>query len=151
MSSESLVALFERQQQAGLFPGGQLVVSRGHEILAESCVGIARGLRGAAEPPVEPGAVTQPAVTPETRFQVMSASKAVVAFAVALLEDRGLIDVAAPVARYIPAFAANGKQEITVLDVLTHRSGLLAERQVQSPALWSNWDALIAAIAAAKP
>jgi CubicO group peptidase (beta-lactamase class C family) len=151
MSSESLVALFERQQQAGLFPGGQLVVSRGHEILAESSVGIARGLRGAAEPPVEPGAVTQPAVTPETRFQVMSASKAVVAFAVALLEDRGLIDVAAPVARYIPAFAANGKQEITVLDVLTHRSGLLAERQVQSPALWSNWDALIAAIAAAKP
>ena len=149
--AESLVALFARQQQAGLFPGGQLVVSRRHEILAESCVGIASGLRGAAEPPVEPGAAAQPTVTPETRFQVMSASKAVVAFAVALLEDRGLVDVASPVARYIPEFAANGKHAITVRDVLIHRSGLLAEQQVQTPALWSDWDALIAAIAAAKP
>src|SRR5947209_9140900 len=100
--AESLVALFARQQQAGQFLGGQLVVSRRYEILAESCVGIARGLRGAAESPVEPGAAAQPPVTPETRFQVMSASKAVVAFAVALLEDRGLVDVASPVARYIP-------------------------------------------------
>ena len=149
--AESLAALFARQQAAGLFPGGQLVVSRRHEILAESCVGIARGLRGADEPPVDGGAVAQPAVTPETPFQVMSASKAVVAFAVALLEDRGLIDVAAPVARYFPAFAADGKDAITVRDVLTHRSGLLAEQQVQNLALWSDWDALMAAIAAAKP
>ena len=36
-------------------------------------------------------------------------------------------------------------------DVLTHRSGLLAEQQVQNLALWSDWDALMAAIAAAKP
>jgi len=149
--AESLVALFARQQQAGLFPGGQLVVSRRHEILAEGCAGIARGLRGASELPVEPGAVAQPPVTAETRFQVMSASKAVVGFAVALLEDRGLVDVASPVARYFPAFAANGKDAITVLDVLTHRSGLLAEQQVRDVALWSDWDALLAAIAAAKP
>ena len=150
-SVESLVALFARQQQAGLFPGGQLVVSRRYEILAESCVGIAGGVRAADEPPVEAGATKPPPVTPETRFQVMSASKAVVGFAIALLEDRGLLDVAAPVARYLPAFAANGKDGITVLDVLTHRAGLLAEQQVQNPALWSDWDALIAAIAAAKP
>ncbi len=149
--AESLVALFTRQQQAGLFPGGQLVVSRRHEILAETCVGIARGLRGADEPPVEPGAAAPPPVTPETPFQVMSASKAVVAFAIAVLDDRGLVDVASPVARYIPGFEANGKHEITVRDVLIHRSGLLAEHQVRDVALWSDWDALIAAIAAAQP
>ncbi len=142
--AESLAALFARQQQAGLFPGGQLVVSRRNEILVEVSAGIARGLRAGEDPPSAP-------VTPETRFQVMSASKAVVAFAVALLEDRGLVDVAAPVARYCPAFASNGKAAITVLDVLTHRAGLLAEEQVQNLALWSDWDALIAAIAAAKP
>jgi CubicO group peptidase (beta-lactamase class C family) len=161
--AEALVALFARQQQAQLFPGGQLVVSRGHEILAEASIGIARGLRGTAEPAIEPKGeprgesrtaqppVPQPPVTPETRFQAMSASKAVVAFAVALLEDRGLVDVAAPVARYFPAFAAGGKDAITLLDVLTHRSGFLAQKLVQNPALWSDWDALMAAIAAAKP
>lgn len=144
---DTLLALFARQQKAELFPGGQLVVSRRHEILAETSVGIARGLRdGEGE-----GAEARPPVTAETRFQVMSASKAVVAFAIALLEDRGLVDVAAPVARYFPAFAANGKDAITVLDVLTHRSGLLAEAQVQNPELWPDWDALMAAIAAAKP
>ncbi len=144
---DALLALFARQQKAGLFPGGQLVVSRRHEILAETSVGIARGLRDGEGT----GAGARPPVTPETRFQVMSASKAVVGFAVALLEDRGLVDVAAPVARYFPAFAANGKDAITLLDVLTHRSGLLAEAQVQNLALWSDWDALMAAIAAAKP
>ena len=145
--AESLLALFARQQKAGLFPGGQLVVTRRHEILAEATVGIARGLRTGGRA----GGEARPPVTAETRFQVMSASKAVVAFAVALLEDRGLVDVAAPVARYFPAFAANGKDAITLLDVLTHRSGLLAEAQVQNPELWSDWDALLAAIAAAKP
>jgi CubicO group peptidase (beta-lactamase class C family) len=144
---DALLALFARQQKAGLFPGGQLVVSRQHEILAETSVGIARGLRDGEGT----GAGARPPVTPETRFQVMSASKAVVGFAVALLEDRGLVDVAAPVARYFPAFAANGKEAITLLDVLTHRSGLLAEAQVQNLELWSDWDALMAAIAAARP
>jgi CubicO group peptidase (beta-lactamase class C family) len=81
----------------------------------------------------------------------MSVSKALVGFAVALLEDRGLVEVNAPVARYFPEFAANGKGPITVLDVLTHRAGLLAEDLVQRPTLWSEWDALMAAIAAAKP
>lgn len=145
--AESLVALFTRQQKAGLFPGGQLVVSRRHEILAESSVGLARGLRAGEGA----GSEARPPVTAETRFQVMSASKAVVGFAVALLEDRGLVDVAAPVARYFPAFAANGKDAITLLDVLTHRSGLLADAQVQNPDLWPDWDALMAALAAAKP
>jgi CubicO group peptidase (beta-lactamase class C family) len=144
---DALLALFARQQGVGLFPGGQLVVSRRHEILAEASVGIARGLRDGEAA----GAEARPTVTPETRFQVMSASKAVVAFAVALLEDRGLVDVAAPVARYFPAFASNGKGAITVLEVLTHRSGLLAEAQVQNPELWPDWDGLMAAIAAAQP
>jgi CubicO group peptidase (beta-lactamase class C family) len=138
------VRIFAEQQGRGLFPGGQLAVSRRGEILVETSVGIARGLR------VEEG-VAPEAVTTATRFQVMSASKAVVGFSIALLEDRGLIDVAAPVARYFPEFAANGKAAITVLDVLTHRSGLLLQHLVGDPALWPDWDALMAAIAAAKP
>jgi CubicO group peptidase (beta-lactamase class C family) len=137
-------ALFRRQQAQGRFPGGQLAVQRGGELLLETAVGTARGFRS------EEGVAAQP-VTTGMRFQVMSVSKAVVAFAVALLEDRGLLDVAAPVARVWPEFAARGKGEITVLDVLTHRSGLLLEDLIRRPQLWSDWDAMVAAMADATP
>jgi CubicO group peptidase (beta-lactamase class C family) len=139
-----LVALFREQHQRGRFPGGQLAVSRDRELIVEASVGTARGLRAAEGIAPEP-------VTAETRFQVMSVSKALVGFAVAVAEDRGLVDVAAPVARYIPGFEKNGKGEITVADVLTHRSGLLAEELVRAPERWSDWDGLIEAIAAASP
>lgn|SRR5450631_401399 len=78
----------------------------------------------------------------------MSVSKAVVAFAVAVLEDRGLLEVAAPVATLWPAFAAGGKGDITILDVLTHRSGLVLEDLVRDPERWRDWDAVTATIAA---
>ena len=40
------------------------------------------------------------------------------------LVDRGLLSYDEPVARYWPEFGANGKDDITVRDVLRHRSGL---------------------------
>jgi CubicO group peptidase (beta-lactamase class C family) len=40
------------------------------------------------------------------------------------LVDRGLLSYDEPVAKYWPEFGANGKDEITILDVLRHRSGL---------------------------
>jgi CubicO group peptidase (beta-lactamase class C family) len=76
------LALFRRQHEEGSVPGGQLVVQRKGEILLEASGGIARGLRPDEGVPPE-------LVSPTTTFQVMSASKAVVAFAIALLEDRG--------------------------------------------------------------
>jgi CubicO group peptidase (beta-lactamase class C family) len=134
--------LFEGQQERGAFPGGQLVVMRDGQVLHEQVCGISRGFRGESE---------LRGVTAETRFQVMSASKPFVAFAVALLEDAELVDVRAPVARYIPEFANNGKQDITVLDVLLHRSGLLMERVLDDPDDWSDWNNIVSALANAKP
>jgi len=115
---------------------------RGEIVLAEA-VGVASGLR----PDETQGRST--AMSVDTTFQVMSASKAVVAFAIALLEDRGLIDVRAPVARVWPEFAARGKAEITVLDVLTHRSGLVLEDLVAAPTRWRDWHTVAGAISEA--
>jgi CubicO group peptidase (beta-lactamase class C family) len=108
-------------------------------------VGVARGLR------VEEGLAAPLPVAPDTLFPVMSASKGVVALAVAVLEDRGLLDIEAPVARVFPEFSAHGKGAITVLDVLTHRSGLLMEGLVRTPERWSDWDAVVRAMADAVP
>ena len=122
-------ALFERQCAEGRFPGGQLVVRHGGKEVLNVAAGVARGFRAAEhEPPVP--------VTPSTRFALFSASKPVVAVAIAMLEERGAIDVQAPVAKYFPEFAANGKSGITVLDVLTHRAGVFTPALIANPRDW---------------
>src|SRR5207253_1695025 len=92
-------------------------------------VGIARGWRppraeaARRGAPHADGAVVP--VTPKTRFVVFSAGKPLVALAIALLEERGLLDVHAPIAELLPEFRRGGKERITTLDVLTHRGGIL--------------------------
>src|SRR5215472_11816606 len=64
--------------------------------------------------------------TADTITILMSCTKAVTAICVHMLAQRGLIDYDAPVARYWPEFAANGKAAITVRDLLAHRAGLMS-------------------------
>jgi CubicO group peptidase (beta-lactamase class C family) len=62
--------------------------------------------------------------TADTAAMVFSATKGVAAMVIHRLVDRGRLSYDEPVARYWPEFGANGKEEITVRDVLRHRSGL---------------------------
>jgi CubicO group peptidase (beta-lactamase class C family) len=62
----------------------------------------------------------------DTIVNLYSSTKGFVAAAAAILADRGLLDVDAPVARYWPEFARNGKEGITVRMVLDHQAGLPA-------------------------
>ncbi|MGH9111576.1 MAG: serine hydrolase domain-containing protein [Acidimicrobiales bacterium] len=57
---------------------------------------------------------------------VYSATKGITAMAVAMLVERGALDLDAPVARYWPEFAAGGKANITIRSVLSHQAGLPA-------------------------
>jgi CubicO group peptidase (beta-lactamase class C family) len=132
---ERVVELFVGQQAAGAFPGGQLVVQRGEQRVLDLAIGTACGFR-ASEGAPEP-------VTPETRFQVCSASKAVLAHAIARLEERGQIDIHAPVRRYIAEFVA---PDVTVLDVLTHRSGITLPELGRHPELWDDWHNVVQAL-----
>jgi CubicO group peptidase (beta-lactamase class C family) len=62
--------------------------------------------------------------TADTGAMVFSATKGIASTVIHRLADRGLVDYDAPVAEYWPEFAANGKADITVREVLRHRSGL---------------------------
>jgi len=62
----------------------------------------------------------------DTLQLVFSATKGVTAVCMLLLAERGEIDLDAPVARYWPEFAAQGKGEIPVRWVMCHRAGLAA-------------------------
>ncbi len=60
---------------------------------------------------------------PTTRFAVASATKPITASAIWLLMGEGKLDISLPVADYAPEFAANGKQAVTVEQVLLMTCG----------------------------
>jgi CubicO group peptidase (beta-lactamase class C family) len=61
----------------------------------------------------------------DTRAVVWSATKGLVAIGFLLLTDRGLVDPDLPVSHYWPGFAREGKEGITVRQLLNHRGGLI--------------------------
>lgn len=87
----------------------------------------------------------------DTLFNVFSVTKAVAATAVHVQAERGLIDYDQPVARYWPAFAANGKADITVRDVLTHHTGTPQMPDCTSPETICDWALMVREIAALTP
>lgn len=89
--------------------------------------------------------------TPDTLVNVWSTTKGVTAIALATLVDQGLIDYAAPVARYWPEFAQNGKGEITVAQLLSHQAGLPGFEQPISMAEFYDWDTATSRLAAQAP
>lgn len=60
----------------------------------------------------------------DTLVNLWSTTKAIAAFCIALLVERGQIDYDERVARYWPAFAAAGKQDATIAHLLSHQAGL---------------------------
>jgi uncharacterized protein YbbC (DUF1343 family) len=68
------------------------------------------------------------AMTTDTVFDMASLTKPVAtATSVMLLVEQGKIRVEDPVVKHVPEFGQNGKETITVLQLLTHQSGLVAD------------------------
>ncbi len=85
-----------------------------------------------------------------TLFDLASLTKVVAtAPAVMQLVEDGKIRLNDPVARYWPEFARNGKQAITVRELLTHYSGLPPDLPLATP--WSGYEAALKLIVAARP
>jgi CubicO group peptidase (beta-lactamase class C family) len=61
----------------------------------------------------------------DTMVVVMSTTKGLSAMTLALANARGWLDYDAPVARYWPEFAQNGKAQVTVRQLLGHEAGLV--------------------------
>ncbi len=87
----------------------------------------------------------------DTAALVFSSTKGVTAALIHLLAQRDQIEIDAPVARYWPEFAANGKQSITLRQVLTHRAGVAAVDGDLTLDDVFAWHPVCAAIAAQKP
>ncbi|QEC50859.1 beta-lactamase family protein [Baekduia soli] len=67
--------------------------------------------------------------TASTMPVIFSGTKGLAALCVLMLVDRGVIDLEAPVARYWPEFAAEGKGAVTVAELASHRGRLPGIRE----------------------
>ncbi|GGM99873.1 serine hydrolase [Terrabacter tumescens] len=70
----------------------------------------------------------------DTIFDLASVSKLFTSIAVVQLIEEGRVSLESPVAAYLPEFAANGKESVTVRQLLTHTSGFTSWLP-----LWSKW------------
>ena len=98
---ERLLTRVRREVDEGLAPAVQIAVARHGEIVVDATIG-----------------------APESsRFVAYSATKALVAAALWRLIDQGRVDVDEACAAYVPEFGTNGKEAVTVAQVLTHTGG----------------------------
>ena len=105
-------ALLQRWVERDIVPAAALAVGRNSQMLPPRQFGRQRPEAGS--PPLRPDAL----------FLVASITKPMTATAVMLLVERGQIALNDRVADYLPNFARNGKQEVRILHLLTHTSGL---------------------------
>lgn len=87
----------------------------------------------------------------DTAAVIFSCTKGLMSILAAQLVQDGLLDYHRPVADYWPEFAANGKDQITVADVLSHQAGLSALRNPAELADILNWHPVVERLAAQAP
>ncbi len=87
----------------------------------------------------------------DTIVNVYSTTKTMAAVCMLMLADRGLIEFDAPVARYWPEFAQNGKEGVLVRHVMSHSAGLAGfDSRVEIEELY-NWDDICSRLARQAP
>jgi CubicO group peptidase (beta-lactamase class C family) len=87
----------------------------------------------------------------DTLANVYSTTKGITAICALQLVERGELELDAPVARYWPEFAQNGKADIPVRMLLSHQAGLPAVARPLSPSDLYDWKTMTAALAEQKP
>jgi CubicO group peptidase (beta-lactamase class C family) len=87
----------------------------------------------------------------DTLVLVYSTSKGMSGIAMALANSRGLIDYDETVATYWPEFAQNGKESITVRQLLAHQAGLSGLDVRLNSRTLADLDGVAEALAAQKP
>jgi CubicO group peptidase (beta-lactamase class C family) len=120
--------LLQQQMTAGLHIGAQVYASLRGRVVADFAIGESR-------PGVE--------MTPDTIMLWMSATKPVAAVAIAQLWEAAKLSLDDPIARHIPEFAQNGKEAITIRNILTHTAPI---RWIETGWPDTPWDQIIAKI-----
>ena len=87
----------------------------------------------------------------DTIVNVWSTTKTMTALSAHVLAERGMLDFDAPVAKYWPEFAANGKEGVLVRHLMSHTAGLPGWDQTLSVDDLYDWDKATSLLAAQAP
>jgi CubicO group peptidase (beta-lactamase class C family) len=87
----------------------------------------------------------------DTIVNVYSTTKTMTALCALILADRGALDFDAPVARYWPEFAANGKEGVKVSQLLAHSAGLSGWKEKITTEDLYDWEKATSLLAAQAP
>lgn len=120
---ESTIQFLQAGVEKGWHTGGQLFISHNGQVELDYAFGAAR-----TGVPMEPG----------TLLQWFSSGKPIAAVAIAQLHERRLLDWDDPVARHIPEFAAQGKEDIALRHLLNHTAGLRLADRLSPDLPWSE-------------
>ena len=74
--------------------------------------------------------------TQTTRFDIASVSKQFTAVLILKLFEKGLIDLNAPIIKYLPNYRKDTGTKVKVVDLLTHRSGI--PNYTSLPGVWTD-------------
>jgi CubicO group peptidase (beta-lactamase class C family) len=103
--------LINRHIAEGRYPGAQIALARHGKLALVKTYGDAR-----LDPQRQPA-------RDDTLWLLYSNTKVITACAVWLLAERGALRLTDRVAEHLPGFEANGKGEITIVQLLSHRGG----------------------------
>ena len=116
---EKAEAAIAKAMKDGDVPGAVLLVGNRDGVVYNKAFG-----DQAQEPKVEP-------MKTDTIFDMASMSKSIgCATSIMILIDQGKMKLSDPVAKYIPEFAANGKEHVTIENLLIHDSGLTPDNSM---------------------
>ncbi len=119
--------VIEQAIHDGNIPGAVLLVGHNGRVIYRKAYG-----NRALEPRREP-------MTLDTIFDLASLTKVIATTtAVMQLVEEGKVRLNDPVAKYLPEFAQNGKDDVTVRQLLTHYSGLAPDLDLKMP--WEGKD-----------
>jgi SSS family transporter len=117
----SVTSLVDQAIAAKKLPGAVVLIHHGGKTVFEQAYGVRKY---AGEQSGPSGDKAEP-MTVDTVFDMASLTKCLAtATAVMQLVEKGKVDVDAPVMKYLPEFGVNGKDKVTVRELLTHYSGL---------------------------
>jgi uncharacterized protein YbbC (DUF1343 family) len=112
----------------GNIPGGVVIIGHNGRVVYRRAFGL-RSIEPSREP-----------MTVDTIFDLASLTKCVATTTSMMqLIERGRVRLNDPVAMYLPEFAQNGKQDITVRELMTHYSGLAPDLDLKES--WQGRDA----------
>ena len=131
-------AIVKKEIRKGKIPGAVVIIGTREKVLYRRAFG-----NRALKPHKLPMKV-------ETIFDLASLTKVVATTtAVMQLFENGELNLDDPVFRYWPEFKSNGKEDITVRDLLTHYSGLKPDIPLDSG--WSGYEAALEKVIDEKP